>query len=148
MAQIGFYHLTRSKAVEVLPALLGRTLAASRRAVIRCGTAERVAELDDGLWRSANPLWLPHGTKAMGHGEWQPIWLTEGEDVPNGATFAFLLDGVEMPDLSPFERVFDLFDGHDEAAVAGARARWVAWREAGHELSYWQQQPKGWARRK
>ncbi|QHC35838.1 DNA polymerase III subunit chi [Komagataeibacter xylinus] len=148
MAQIGFYHLTRSKAVEVLPALLGRTLAAGKRAVIRCGAAERVAELDDGLWRSTNPLWLPHGTRAMGHAEWQPIWLTEGEDVPNGATFAFLLDGVEMPDLAAFERVFDLFDGHDEAAVARARARWVAWREAGHELSYWQQQPKGWARRK
>ena len=148
MAQIGFYHLTRSRAVEVLPALLGRTLDARRRAVIRCASAERVQELDDGLWRATDPLWLPHGTQALGHGPWQPIWLTDGADVPNGATFLFLLDGVEVTDLSPFERVFDLFDGHDETAVAAARRRWVAGRDGGHDLSYWQQQPMGWTRRK
>ncbi|MCE2564327.1 DNA polymerase III subunit chi [Komagataeibacter sp. FNDCF1] len=148
MAQIGFYHLTRSAALAVLPALLGRTLAEGRRAVIRCATPARVQEIDEGLWRATDPLWLPHGTQAMGHGAWQPIWLTEGEDVPNGATFLFVLDGVEVTDLSPFERVFDLFDGHDGAAVAAARRRWVAGRDGGHEMSYWQQQPRGWARRR
>lgn len=148
MAQIGFYHLTRSTVVEVLPALLGRTLAAGQRAVVRCATDERVRELDDGLWRATDPLWLPHGTQAMGHGPWQPIWLTAGADVPNGARFLFLLDGVEAADLAEFTRVFDLFDGHDEAAVAAARRRWLAGREGGHELGYWQQQPRGWVRRR
>ncbi|ATU71986.1 DNA polymerase III subunit chi [Komagataeibacter rhaeticus] len=148
MAQIDFYHLTRSTALAVLPELLGRVLASDRRAVIRCATAARAQEIDEGLWRATSPLWLPHGTQAMGHGPWQPIWLTAGDDVPNGATFLFVLDGVEVSDLSPFERVFEVFDGHDEAAVAAARRRWVAGRAGGHDLRYWQQQPKGWARRR
>ena len=148
MAEVGFYHLTRSTLEQALPALLGRTLDAGRRAVVRCGDDARVKWLDDALWRATDPLWLPHGTRALGHESWQPIWLTAGEDVPNGATFAFLIDGVSCTQPGLFERVFDLFDGHDETAVAAARRRWVAGRDGGHDLSYWQQQPRGWTRRK
>ncbi|WP_264811938.1 DNA polymerase III subunit chi, partial [Gluconacetobacter johannae] len=36
MAEIGFYHLTRSSLEQALPPLLGRTLDAGRRAVVRC----------------------------------------------------------------------------------------------------------------
>ncbi|MBV1834701.1 DNA polymerase III subunit chi [Novacetimonas pomaceti] len=147
MAEIGFYHLTRSTPEQALPALLGRTLDAGHRAVVRCGSEERVKWFDDALWRADDPVWLPHGTRATGHGSWQPIWLTAGEDVPNDATFLFLLDGVAYDGQARFERVFDLFDGHDEQAVAAARRRWVACREAGHALTYWQQQAKGWTRR-
>ncbi|MBY4639366.1 DNA polymerase III subunit chi [Gluconacetobacter entanii] len=147
MAEVGFYHLTRSTLEQALPALLGRTLDAGRRAVVRCGDEGRVKWLDDALWRATDPVWLPHGTRALGHESWQPIWLTAGEDVPNGATFLFLIDGMSADGMGDFERVFDLFDGHDENAVAAARQRWKACREAGHTLTYWQQQAKGWTRR-
>ncbi|MBB2200278.1 DNA polymerase III subunit chi [Gluconacetobacter tumulisoli] len=147
MAEIGFYHLTRSSLEQALPPLLGRTLEAGRRAVVRCADAGRVKELDETLWRSADPVWLPHGTAALGHAALQPIWLTEGEDAPNGATFLFLVDGVACPDPKLFERIFDLFDGGDPEAVAGARRRWTACREAGHSLVYWQQQAKGWVKK-
>ncbi|ACI52783.1 DNA polymerase III chi subunit HolC [Gluconacetobacter diazotrophicus PA1 5] len=147
MAEIGFYHLTRTPVEQALPALLGRTLDAGRRAVLRCGDAARVKAMDEALWQSADPVWLPHGSAAMGHGALQPIWLTDGPDVPNGATYLFAIDGVVCPDAGTFERVFDLFDGSDADAVAAARRRWVTCREAGHTLVYWQQQAKGWARK-
>ncbi|MFT9092955.1 MAG: DNA polymerase III subunit chi, partial [Gluconacetobacter sp.] len=41
MAEIGFYHLTRTSVDQALPALLGRTLEAGRRAVRRGGAAPR-----------------------------------------------------------------------------------------------------------
>jgi DNA polymerase-3 subunit chi len=146
MSEIGFYHLTRSTVEEALAPLLGRTLEAGKRAVVRCPDVARVKALDSALWQAKSVAWLPHGSKAMGHGPRQPVWLTEGDDVPNGAAFLFLVDAGEASGIERFERVFDLFDGGDEAAVARARGRWVAAKEAGHQLAYWQQQPQGWRR--
>jgi DNA polymerase-3 subunit chi len=146
MAEIGFYHLTRTGAEQALPALLGRTLAAGKRAVIRC-LSDRVASVDTALWVCPQPDWLPHGTASMGHADLQPIWITDADEAPNGANFLFLLDGQSSARLAEFERVFDLFDGGDAEAVAAARARWTAAKAAGHALTYWQQGPRGWERK-
>jgi DNA polymerase-3 subunit chi len=147
MAEIGFYHLTRSGAEQALPLLLGRTLAAGQRAVVRCATEARVAALDTALWLCEEPDWLPHGTKASNEADLQPIWLTTDEEAPNGARFLFLIDGTSAPLLDAFDRVFDLFDGRDADAVTAARARWKAAKEAGHALTYWQQGPRGWEKK-
>ncbi len=146
MSDIGFYHLTRSTLEQALPQLLGRTLAAGERAVVVCGGPERVAALDAALWACAEPNWLPHGTPADGDVDLQPIWLDIDDAAPNKARFLFLVDGASSARLEAFARVFDLFDGNDEAAVQAARARWIAAKAAGHALSYWQQGPKGWAK--
>ncbi len=146
MPEAGFYHLTRATPDAALPALLGRTLAAGQRAVVRLGSEARVAALDDLLWASTDPAWLPHGTARTGHGPLQPIWLTAGTDCPNGARYLFLLDGMEAADAAGFDRVFDLFDGGDPASVAAARGRWAAAKAAGMALTYWQQGERGWVR--
>lgn len=143
MAEIGFYHLTRTDVAAALPALLGRTLAAGEAAVVRAGTAAHVAALDAALWLCAKPDWLPHGTAATPHPEWQPIYLTEAEENPAGANFLFLVDGAAAEMVS-FTRVFDLFDGNDDAAVAAARARWTLAKAAGHGVTYWRQGAAGW----
>lgn len=147
MAEIGFYHLTRTSADQALPPLLGRTLAAGQRAVIRCGSDERVAALDIALWLCPEPDWLPHGTPATGDADLQPIWITTADDAPNGARFLFLIDGASSQRLAQFDRVFDLFDGQDEQAVAAARNRYREARSAGHQLTYWQQGPRGWEKK-
>jgi DNA polymerase-3 subunit chi len=147
MAEVGFYHLTRSSAEQALPQLLGRTLAAGERALVLCGSAERVAALDNALWLCAEPDWLPHGTKAMGHPELQPIWITDHTENPNGAKFLFLVDGAGMPDMTAFGRIFDLFDGNSEDQVVAARTRYTAARTAGHALTYWQQTARGWEKK-
>lgn len=145
MAAIGFYHLTRTEADAALPRLLGRTLDAKQRAIVLCGDGVRVRSLDDALWACEDPDWLPHGTEASGDPHLQPIWLTTTDIAPppNGARFLFLLDGRTSAHLGVFERVFDLFDGRDEAAVAAARLRWSAAKAGGHELTYWQQTARG-----
>ncbi|MBW4093884.1 MAG: DNA polymerase III subunit chi [Proteobacteria bacterium] len=147
MAEIGFYHLTRTPLAQALPRLLGRSLAAGERAVVRCAAPAQVAALDAALWDCAEPDWLPHGTAADGDAELQPVWLTAIDEVPNGARFLFLVDGAEAADLAPYARVFDLFDGGDPAAVAAARQRWLAARAGGHTLSYWQQGARGWEKK-
>ena len=146
MAEVGFYHLTRSSAEPALPRLLERTLELGKRALVRVRDQARAAALDEALWKLPEPVWLPHGNAALGDAEMQPV-LIAGEPgpaaAPNRASFLFLLDGVQAA-AEPFERVFDLFDGADAAAVAAARGRWSALKQSGHRLTYWQQDATGW----
>jgi DNA polymerase-3 subunit chi len=147
VSEVGFYHLTRTGAELALPALLGRTLKAGQRAVVICGSEARVEALDASLWLCTEPDWLPHGTAAVGHADLQPIWLTHRDEAPNGARYLFLLDGADSASLDGFERVFDLFDGRDDEAVAAARERYRQRRAAGHLLTYWQQTARGWEKK-
>lgn len=147
MTEIGFYHLTRGSLEQTLPRLLEKAMAAGHRVVLRAVTPERLEALDRHLWTYSKESFLPHGTKADGHAERQPIWLTTGPDVPNGASVLVLVEGAPTGDLAGFQRVLDLFDGNDPEAVDGARQRWREALAAGHKLVYWQQTERGsWAK--
>lgn len=150
MAEIGFYHLTRTTVDQALPALLGRTLAAGERAVILCANEPRADALSKTLWDQKEPDWLPNATaRTKLPPAAQPIWLTDREERPNAARFLFLLDGrtAESPaDHHNWARIFDLFDGQDPTATAAARTRWIAAKSAGHTLTYWKQTDRGWSK--
>ena len=121
MSEIGFYHLTRTALEVALPRLLGRVLATGGRAVVRVGGPERLAALDAALWVCPDPDWLPHGTPATGDADLQPVWLTTEDEAPNGARHLFLADGAETERAETFDRIFDLFDGNDPAALQAAK---------------------------
>ena len=55
----------------------------------------------------------------------------------------FLVDRASPPDLAPYQRGVFLFDGQDPEAVADARRHWKAMKEAGHDITYWQQNEAG-----
>ncbi len=141
MAEIGFYHLTRTEVADALAPLLARTLTLAKRATVRCGSAARLAALDRALWLNPHHKWLPHGTTDA---RFQPIFLTLEDTRPNGADFLFLLDGTDTADIAGCARIFDLFDGRDTAQVTAARDRWRQRKAAGHVLTYWRQTEKGW----
>jgi DNA polymerase III subunit chi len=143
VAEIGFYHLTRTGPDQALPLLLARTLAAAERAVVLCGAADRLGAIDAALWGADS--WLPHNSAPDEDPDLQPIWLTtEDAPAPNGARFLFLVAGAESARCDAYARVFDLFDGQDQAATDAARRRWTAARAAGHMLTYWRQTARGW----
>ena len=93
--------------------------------------------------------WLaPRALAEDGPAAEQPIYLTTEDENPNGAQVLALVDGVEVASLEAFERVLDLFDGDDADAVQAARRRWKTLKEAGHDLTYWQQTEQGgWAKK-
>jgi len=147
LTEIGFYHLTRTGLAHALPKLLGRTLAAGKRALVLCVDENRAANLDKALWDAPEPDWLPHGTPADGDPDLQPVWLDVDDAAPNGASFLFLTGGAETARLNAFERVFDLFDGNEQAELEAARRRWKAAKAAGHALTYWQEGERGWQKK-
>jgi DNA polymerase-3 subunit chi len=143
VTEVGFYHLTRVPLERALPRLLEKALEAGHRIVVLAGSEERVEALNAALWTYDDEAFLPHGSARDGRAADQPIWLTAQVENPNGATLLALVDGAEPPDLTPYARCLNLFDGNDDDAVAAARQRWAALKAAGHALTYWQQTPSG-----
>src|SRR5215470_14552801 len=117
MTEVLFYHLEHQPLERVLPNLVERTLERGWRAVVQAGSEERVEALDTLLWTYREDSFLPHGTRRDGSPEAQPVFLTTGEDNPNGATVRFLVDGAQAADVAAYERVVYLFDGRDGNAV-------------------------------
>jgi DNA polymerase III subunit chi len=141
--EVLFYHLTRQPLDKVLPGLLEKTLERGWRAVVQAGSRERVEALDALLWTYADDSFLPHGTARDGLADQQPVFLTAGEDNPNGATVRFLVDGAEAGDLSGYARAVYIFDGRDADALGRARAAWKQVKAAGFAATYWQQSETG-----
>lgn len=147
MTEIRFYHLERSPLEQVLPKMLLTSLQRGWRAVVIARSDERVEALNALLWVYDKDGFLPHGTKRENHADKQPVWLTTEEENPNGAHVAFLVDGSEIADPANFKLCCEMFDGRDDEAVQRARGHWKTWKEAGHEVTYWQQTDKGWEKK-
>ena len=148
MTEVLFYHLERQPLERVLPTLLERTLERGWRAVVQCGSEERLEALDGWLWTYRDDSFLPHGTVRDGPADMQPIFLTTGNENPNGANVRFLVEGATISDFAPYDRVVQIFDGHDAAAIELARKEWRRAKAAGCEVTYWQQADNGrWERR-
>ena len=142
-AEVLFYHLERQPMETVLPGLLQRTLDRGWRAVVQAGSQERLEALDTSLWTYSEASFLPHGTKKDGHAAEQPIYLTTGDEAPNGAGVKFLVDGAEAQSFTGYVRLVYLFDGHDTEATQAARQQWQAAKAAGCAVTYWRQSDAG-----
>ena len=144
MTEVRFYHLERRPLDSVLPRMLQVTLERGGRAVVVTGSEERAEQLAGLLWTFDDEVFLPHGTKADGMPDLQPIWLTSVDENPNGATAKFYVDGARPGAADGLDRLVVIFDGNDEQAVAAARDDWKRLKaEAKAEMSYWQQDEAG-----
>ena len=143
MTEIYFYHLERQTLDQVLPKLLAAGLERGWRAVVQAGSAERAEALSSLLWTFSDDAFLPHGTRADGLAELQPVWLTALDENPNSANVRFYVDGAAVGGISGLTRAVVLFDGADEAGLARAREDWKRFRAEGHAVRYWQQDEEG-----
>jgi DNA polymerase-3 subunit chi len=139
MTEIRFYQLQRTPLERALPRLLEKVLESGARAVVMVGSEERLAALDAALWTYDPNSFLPHGTGRDGRAGEQPIWLTTSDENPNRASVLVLADGARSDLVARYDKCLEILDGNDAEAVAAARERWSAYREAGFELGYWQQ---------
>lgn len=143
MSEILFYHLERSRIIDVLPDLLQKTIAKGWTATVRTGSADAVRALDDVLWTYTDDSFLPHG--AEGKASDHPVWITAEDQLKEDAQILFLVEGATAnPEgLGDLERCVLIFDGADADAVADARAFWKAAKEAEHQVTYWKQSVQG-----
>ncbi len=148
MTEVLFYHLQHHPLDRVLPNLLERSVARGWRVVVQAGSDERLDAIDTLLWTYRDDSFLAHGTARDGHAARQPVFLTSGQDNPNGAAVRFLVEGAEIDAFDDYDRIVYLFDGRVGDAVAAARQSWQRAKTAGCEVTYWQQTAGGkWERK-
>ncbi|MGD9650142.1 MAG: DNA polymerase III subunit chi [Dongiaceae bacterium] len=144
MPAINFYHLTQSSLEDVLPALLVKARQTGSSIIIKAPNETRLEMLNNFLWVFDPNSFLPHGAAKDGNAAAQPIYLTTGDEKPNGAELLVLIDGVEG-EISDYTKCLDIFDGMNEESLTAARARWQRYKQAGYEVKYFQQQEgQGW----
>lgn len=143
MTPVFFYHLERQPLEKVLPRMLLTCLERGWRVVVQAGSDERAEALAALLWTFDEESFLPHGTRADGFPEQQPVWLTARDENPNSAGVRFYVDGAEAGEIEGLTRAVIIFDGNDSEALGRARTGWRRFRGAGHEVSYWQQDEQG-----
>jgi DNA polymerase-3 subunit chi len=144
-----FYHLTRAPLEATLPALIGKAREAGWRVAVRGTSADRMAWLDEKLWLGPEEQFLPHGLAGGAFDADQPVLLTTGTDLPNGAACLMSVDGaeVEAAEVDRLDRVCILFDGAEPDAVAHARGQWKALTGAGCSAQYWSQESGRWEKK-
>ena len=141
--EIWFYHLERSTLDDVLPGLLEKTRERGWKALVRASDSRVLDDIDARLWTYRDDSFLAHGRAEQPEAARQPILLTESSENPNGAQALFIVDGSDLGETEGLERCFIIFDGRDDAALAGARVRWKTLKDAGAALAYWKQSPEG-----
>lgn len=146
MGQALFYHLTRAPLEVTLAMLLEKSLQRGWRVALRGRDAERLQWLDQKLWLGPEERFLPHGLAGGEHDADQPVLLTTGDDIPNGASCLMAVDGaaVTTEEVADLDRVCILFDGHDGEAVQTARGQWKALTGAGASAQYWSEEGGRW----
>ncbi len=144
-----FYHLTRSPLETTLPMLLARSLEAGWHVVVRGVDRARLDWLDQKLWVGPEESFLPHGLAGGPHDAVQPVLLTTGRAMPNGARCLMSIDGavVDPADCAGLERLCVIFDGNDPAAVETARSQWKVLTGAGVPAQYWSEEAGRWQKK-
>ncbi len=149
MGQVFFYHLTRAPLEVTLSMLLHKSLSAGWRVMVRGTDLARMEWLDEKLWLGPEEGFLPHGLAARPHAADQPILLTTDDQNLNDAACLMSVDSAEITakEVTAMERSCVLFDGHDETALARARAQWKTLTEAGCAAQYWSEESGKWEKK-
>jgi DNA polymerase III subunit chi len=147
LAEVLFYHLTRTPLEVTLPDLLAKTRARGWKALVRGGVVARLDWLDQRLWLACGDTDFPaHGLAGGESDADQPVLLCGETGNPNAADILFAVDQAEVAieEAATFTRVCVIFDGNDEAALTHARRQWKSLTEAGLPAKYWSQEDGGW----
>ena len=143
MTEINFYQLQQSPLEKTLPKLLEKIYDGKMKTVVLIENEEKLKEIDAQLWSYSQSSFLPHGCEKDGFEKDHPIWLTTRLENPNDASVLVVIEGEEVKNFTSFQKCLNLFNGYDEGAVRRARQRWQSYRQQGHSLTYWFQDPKG-----
>ena len=90
MNEFRFLHLERRRIDQALPAILEEAVRDGWSVVVQAASEERVDALNERLWTYADDSFLPHGSARDGEPHAQPVYLTAGDDNPNGAVLRVL----------------------------------------------------------
>ncbi|WP_336294131.1 DNA polymerase III subunit chi [Bartonella sp. CB169] len=134
-----FYHLTQSTLGDVLPTLVERALVRFGKVTIQCVSKEQRDAMDTRLWIYSAEAFIGHGTECDKYPNFQPVFLTTGQENPNDSRIRFLIEGAVCSDIDEYQRLVVIFDGRNDEQLKLVRAQWKKYKMANYHLTYWQQ---------
>lgn len=143
MQDIRFYHLTQQALEQALPKLMVKVMEAGMRALVKVPDKTYMNDLDKVLWDFDPASFIPHDKDGSKHPGDQIIFLTIEDENKNDADIIVLVDNMMCDDVAAYKRCLYMFDGRNENIVIKAREHWKAFKDAGIEMSYWQQTELG-----
>ena len=143
-----FYHLMRAGLDETVLTTVTRAQGAGWRVMIRAPELGLLQHLDAKLWLGPEEGFLAHGLADSPHDADQPVLLGQGE-MTNAAQGLMLLAGADasQDEVAGLERIWVLFDGSDDAAVAKARQSWTLFTGWGLAAQYWSDESGTWVKK-
>jgi DNA polymerase-3 subunit chi len=139
MTDISLYHIQHSTIEKVLPKLLEKIVSANNRAILFCADESMMSELDKYLWSFSTKIFIPHGSKNDGYQDKQPIYITDVEENPNGASILVTLAEVSKDYLVRFSRMVYVFDNTKENLEYAKNIIKAYDNDTSHKLTCWQQ---------
>jgi DNA polymerase-3 subunit chi len=143
MTDIRFYHMEQSTLDQALPAITMKAWQSGQRVLIKVPDKKEADRLNDLLWTFHPNVFLPHGVDDDKYANRQPVLITQGEDNKNEASILLLTNGCTSEKVPEYNMVCEMLDGRVEAHIKDARQRWKNYKDAGHDLTYWQQDENG-----
>lgn len=149
MGKAMFYHLTHSPLEVTARVLLARALKQGWRVAVRGRDRDALDRLDLQLWTQDKAEFLPHGLAGGPHDADQPVLLTTETVAPNNPVCIMAVNRavVDPAEVAGLERLWVLFDGQDETAIAEARTQWKAMTASGVLAEYWSEESGRWAKK-
>ncbi|WP_455477455.1 DNA polymerase III subunit chi [Bartonella sp. B41] len=134
-----FYHLKQSILEDILPTLVERALDRFGRVTIQCTSKEQRDSIDTRLWTYSDEAFIGHGTECDQYPNFQPVFLTTGQENPNNSKIRFLTEGAICSDISFYQRLVVIFDGQNHEKLNLIRSQWEKYKMENHNLIYWRQ---------
>ena len=141
--EISFYQLTTTPLLNTLPKILEKILASEKRAVVMFASEDKMEEMNKYLWSFSTKTVIPHGSSKDEFKNEQPVYLTAGNDNPNGAQIIVVTANIEPENINEYEKCLFMFDGNVEDELLAARNQWKKFQQQEYNLTYWKQNIKG-----
>ena len=125
--QIDFYHLRDDDLATPL-AMLAPKIVQSGHKFLILSHSNQFKAISTALWTHDASSFLAHGFNDDAGHEFAKIWFSSDPEInPIGADYLALTHGLMPADISPFARIFNLFDGRSEETLNMARGYWKMW---------------------
>lgn len=125
--QIDFYHLRDADLATPVAMLAHKTVASGQKLLV-LGKKDSFTDISDKLWSYRPDSFLAHGVDAAEGNDHACVWLSSDiQENQIEAHYLVLTAGLEVQDVNKFQRIFNVFDGTSETAVAAARDSWRRW---------------------
>ena len=143
-----FYHLMRAGLDEMALTTVTRAQGAGWHVMIRAPDMGLLAHLDAKLWLGQEEGFLAHGLVGGPQDADQLVLLGQGA-ITNGAKGLMLLAGADasQDEVAGLERIWVLFDGSDDQAVAKVRESWTRFTGWGLAAQYWSDEDGTWIKK-